>query len=65
MNFNPVQSGNPIAQNAQGLASLGRNQDSMLMHVTPNEVAGLQTLAQQLGGSLTVNPQTEIGRAHV
>lgn len=63
MNFNPVQSGNPIAQNAQGLASLGRNQDSMLMHVTPNEVAGLQTLAQQLGGSLTVNPQTGLPEA--
>lgn len=63
MNFNPVQAGNPVAQSAQGLASLGRNNDSMLMHVTPNEVAGLQGLAQQLGGSLSVNPQTGLPEA--
>lgn len=63
MNFNPVQAGNPVAQTAQGLASLGRNNDSMLMHVTPNEVAGLQGLAQQMGGSLTINPQTGLPEA--
>ncbi len=63
MNFNPVQAGNPVAQSAQGLASLGRNNDSMLMHVTPNEVAGLQGLAQQMGGSLTINPQTGLPEA--
>jgi len=63
MNLNPIQSGNPVNQAAQGLAGLGRNNDSMLMHVTPNEVQGLQGLAQALGGSLTTNPQTGLPEA--
>jgi len=49
---------------ANHLASQGRNGDSMLMHVTPNEVAGLQSLAQQHGGSLTVNPNTGLPEAN-
>ena len=48
---------------AKGLASLGRGNDSMLMHVTPNEVAGLQTVAKSMGGSLTVNPHTGLPEA--
>jgi hypothetical protein len=48
---------------AQGLASLGRNQDSMLVHMTPGEVQGLQTLAMSQGGSLTINPQTGLPEA--
>jgi len=48
---------------AQGLASLGRGQDSMLVHMTPGEVHGLQSLAQQHGGSLTINPQTGLPEA--
>lgn len=48
---------------AQGLASLGRNGDSMLMHVTPNEVAGLQAIAEANGTSLTVNPHTGMPEA--
>lgn len=48
---------------AQGLATLGRGRDSMLMHVTPREVAGLQSLANYMGGSLTVNPQTGLPEA--
>jgi hypothetical protein len=50
-------------QIAQGLASLGRGKDTMLMHVTPNEVAGLQQLAMAKGGSLTINPQTGLPEA--
>jgi hypothetical protein len=50
-------------QSAQGLASLGRGNDSMLMHVTPREVAGLQSLAMAHGGSLTINPQTGLPEA--
>ena len=50
-------------QTAQGLASLGRGNDSMLMHVTPNEVAGLQSIAMANGGSLTVNPHTGLPEA--
>jgi hypothetical protein len=33
------------------------------MHVTPNEVAGLQALAQQNGSSLTINPDTGLPEA--
>jgi len=50
-------------QIAQGLASLGRNGDSLLMHVTPDEVAGLQSLAEANGTTLTVNPQTGLPEA--
>jgi len=48
---------------AQGLASLGRNGDTMLMHVSPDEVAGLQALGQQHGKSLTINPHTGMPEA--
>ena len=48
---------------AQGLASLGRNNDSMLVHMTPGEVKGLQALAMAHGGSLTINPQTGLPEA--
>ena len=48
---------------AQGLASLGRNGDSMLVHMTPREVAGLQSLALAHGGSLTINPKTGLPEA--
>ena len=48
---------------AQGLASLGRGQDSMLVHMTPGEVQGLQKLAMSAGGSLTINPQTGLPEA--
>lgn len=50
-------------QVAEGLASLGRGKDTMLMHVTPREVAGLQNLAMAQGGSLTINPQTGLPEA--
>jgi hypothetical protein len=50
-------------QSAQGLASLGRNGDTMLVHMNPTEVAGLQSLAMAHGGSLTVNPDTGMPEA--
>ena len=43
---------------AQGLASLGRGGDSTLVHMQPQEVAGLQQIAQANGTSLTRNPMT-------
>ncbi len=52
-------------QSAQGLASLGRGNDSMLVHMTPNEVQGLQGLAMAQGGSLTINPQTGLPEAGI
>jgi hypothetical protein len=35
----------------------------MLVHMTPNEVQGLQSLAMAHGGSLTINPQTGLPEA--
>ena len=49
---------------AKGIASLGRHGDDMIVHMSRDEVKGLQTLAQQHGTSLTINPH-KIGRAHV
>ena len=51
-------------QNAvQGLAGLGRYGDSTLVHMQPHEVAGLQSLAQSQGTSLTINPETGLPEA--
>jgi len=50
-------------QTSQGLASLGRNGDSVLVHMNPTEVAGLQSLAMSQGGSLTINPDTGLPEA--
>ena len=52
-----------ISQTAQGLASLGRNGDSMLVHMSPEEFQGLQGLAMAQGGSLTINPDTGLPEA--
>lgn len=51
------------AQTAQNLASRGRYGDSMLVHMTPREVGGLQALARSQGTSLTVNPDTGLPEA--
>jgi len=48
---------------SNGLASLGRNGDTMLMHVTPREVAGLKHLAKSMGGEVTTNPHTGLPEA--
>jgi hypothetical protein len=65
--------GGPIMMSQGGLSSMkryadggmtmspqnyGRMGDSMLVHMNPREVAGLQSLARSQGTSLTVNPQT-------
>ena len=43
---------------ADELAARGRYGDTELVHMTKGEVAGLQSLAEAAGGSLTVNPDT-------
>jgi hypothetical protein len=48
---------------AQGLASLGRHGDTMLVHMSPHEVAGLNFLAKKQGTKLTVNPDTGLPEA--
>ena len=50
-------------QLAQGLASLGRYGDSMLMHVSPAEVEGLSALGKMTGHKLHTNPHTGMPEA--
>ena len=52
--------GQPDMRNdAQNLASKGRYGDTMLMHVTPDEVRGLSSLR----GGVTINPETGLPEA--
>ncbi|CAB4156392.1 hypothetical protein UFOVP1058_27 [uncultured Caudovirales phage] len=53
----------PYAPIAKHLASHGRGEDSVLIHMTPKEVGGLQALAMAHGGSLTINPHTGLPEA--
>ena len=48
---------------AAGLASLGRGNGKMLVHMTPQEVGGLQKLAMAAGGNLSINPHTGLPEA--
>ena len=48
---------------ANHMQSAGRGGDSMLVHMAPKEVAGLQQLAMAHGGSLTINPETGLPEA--
>lgn len=45
------------------MAAQGRNNDSMLVHMTPKEVNGLHALAVANGGNLTINPETGLPEA--
>jgi len=52
-----------LAVLADHMASKGRGPDSMLIHMSPREVQGLQALAENNGGSLTINPETGLPEA--
>jgi len=52
-----------LAVLADHMASKGRGPDSMLIHMSPREVQGLQALAVKNGGSLTINPDTGLPEA--
>jgi len=54
MNMTPV---------AQAVQRQGRGDDTMLVHMTPGEVGGLQALAMAHGGSLSINPNTGLPEA--
>ena len=54
---------NMYAPMAQAVRSQGRGDDSMLIHMTPGEVGGLQALAMASGGSLSINPETGLPEA--
>ena len=49
---------------AKQMEAKGRKGDSMLVHMTAGEVAGLQKLAEAAGGSLSVNPETGLVEAN-
>lgn len=61
----PAQGGLSVLANplAQQLQSMGRGDDSVLVHMTPDEVNSLQGLAMAAGGSLTINPDTGLPEA--
>jgi len=48
---------------AKHLAAHGRGPDTELVHMTKDEVKGLQQLAMAHGGSLTINPHTGLPEA--
>ena len=52
-----------LAGAAQNMAGRGRDGDSMLVHMSPGEVKGLQALAMAHGGSLSINPDTGLVEA--
>lgn len=54
-----------LAVLADHLASKGRNGDSMLVHMTPEEVKGLHALAVTQGDGLTINPETGLPEANI
>jgi hypothetical protein len=50
-------------QSAKKLAQQGRYGDTMLMHVSPKEVAGLNYLGKKYGAQVTRNPKTGLPEA--
>lgn len=59
----PQYAGGGTVQKAEQVRQMGRGEDSVLMHVTPHELKGLQALAMAHGGSLTINPHTGLPEA--
>lgn len=52
-----------LHDSANQVQSAGRGDDKVLVHMTPGEVSGLQSLAMAHGGSLTINPHTGLPEA--
>jgi len=48
---------------AEQVASQGRGDDSLLVHMTPDEVRNLQKFAEANGTTLTINPTTGLPEA--
>lgn len=46
-----------------GLAAQGRRGDSMLVHMSPDEVMNLQRMARMRGDTMTINPETGLPEA--
>jgi hypothetical protein len=60
--YNFAEGGN-VSSTAQDLASRGRGGDTMLVHMAPHEVAGLNAIARMQGTELTINPETGMPEA--
>jgi hypothetical protein len=54
-----------LHDSASQVQSAGRGEDKVLVHMTPGEVSGLQSLAMAHGGSLTINPTTGLPEAGI
>jgi hypothetical protein len=52
-----------MVQSAQRLADQGRGGDTMLVHMAPSEVRGLQSMMERQGSSLSINPNTGLVEA--
>lgn len=52
-----------LKEAAQYLAAQGRGGDSVLVHMSPDEVRGLQAAAKLHGASMTINPHTGLPEA--
>ena len=52
-----------LAEAAKQVQTMGRGNDSMLIHMSPREIAGLQAIAEHHGGTLTLNPHTGLPEA--
>ena len=63
MNMPIMMAGGGLPAAARQVKSQGRNGDSMLMHVSPGEVKGLNAIAQSQGTSLSTNPNTGLPEA--
>jgi hypothetical protein len=57
-----MRKGGSVAD-ARGLSALGRGGDTMLVHMAPEEVAGLRAIAMREGTDLTINPDTGLPEA--
>ena len=54
-----------LAVLADHMAAKGRNGDTMLVHMAPEEVRGLHALAAVQGEKLTINPETGLPEANI
>ena len=59
----PMMAGGGLPAAAKQVGNQGRNGDSMLVHMSPGEVKGLNAIAQSQGTSLSTNPNTGLPEA--
>lgn len=65
MNMPMMMAEGGLAAAAKQVQNKGRGDDTVLVHMTPGEVKGLQALAMAQGGSLTINPTTGLPEAGI